>query len=96
MKDPRSVVRRALITEKGTTLREAANQFYFEVATDANKIEIKNAVQKIFNVKVKNVRTMTMPGKTKRMGRYQGQRPDWKRAVVTLEAGQTIPVFEEV
>jgi len=96
VKDPRSVVRRALITEKGTTLREAANQFYFEVATDANKIEIKNAVQKIFNVKVKNVRTMTMPGKTKRMGRYQGQRPDWKRPVVTLEAGQTIPVFEEV
>lgn len=96
MRDPRAVVRRALISEKGTVLREAANQYYFEVDPGANKIEIKHAVQRIFNVKVKNVRTMTMPGKAKRMGRYSGHRPDWKRAVVTLEAGQTIPLFEEV
>jgi large subunit ribosomal protein L23 len=96
VRDARSIVRRALITEKGTRLRELANQYYFEVAPDANKIEIKHAIQKIFNVKVLQVRTMMLPGKTKRMGRYQGQRPEWKRAVVTLEAGQTIPVFEEV
>ncbi len=96
MRDPRTIVRRALVTEKGTALREAANQYQFEVATRANKIEIKQAVQKIFNVKVREVRTMTMPGKEKRMGRYAGRRPDWKRAVVTLEPGQTIALFEEV
>ena len=96
MKDPRTIVRRALITEKGTVLREAANQYYFEVAPRANKIEIKQAVQKIFGVKVREVRTMRMPGKAKRMGRFSGHRPDWKRAVVTLEPGQTIQVFEEV
>jgi large subunit ribosomal protein L23 len=96
VKDPRTIIRRALVTEKGTTLREKANQFFFEVALDANKIEIKSAVQTLFKVKVREVRTMTLPGKIKRMGRYAGSRPDWKRAVVTLEAGQTIALFEEV
>jgi large subunit ribosomal protein L23 len=89
-------VRRPLITEKGTIQRQRGNQFAFEVATDANKIEIRRAVQQIFNVQVVEVRTMRMPGKTKRMGRYVGQRPDWKRAIVTLAAGQTIPLFEEI
>jgi large subunit ribosomal protein L23 len=96
VKDPRTIIRRALITEKGTALREAANQYQFEVAMAANKIEIKQAVQKVFNVKVREVRTMTVAGKVKRMGRYAGRRPDWKRAVVTLEPGQTIALFEEV
>jgi len=96
VKDPRTIIRRALVTEKGTTLREKANQYFFEVATDANKIEIKRAVQTLFQVKVRDVRTMTLPGKIRRMGRYAGARPDWKRAVVTLEAGQTIALFEEV
>lgn len=96
MKDSRTVIRRALVTEKGTTLREKANQYFFEVARDANKVEIRRAVQALFQVKVRNVRTMTLPGKIKRMGRYAGARPDWKRAVVTLEAGQTIALFEEV
>lgn len=96
MRDPRTVIRRALVTEKGTTLREKANQYFFEVARDANKIEIRRAVQALFQVKVREVRTMTLPGKIKRMGRYAGARPDWKRAVVTLEAGQTIALFEEV
>jgi len=96
VKDPRTIIRRALISEKGTVLREAANQYCFEVAPRANKIEIKRAVQKIFNVKVREVRTMVRPGKVKRMGRYAGPRPDWKRAVVTLEPGQTISLFEEV
>jgi large subunit ribosomal protein L23 len=96
VKDPRTVVRRALITEKGTRLREAGNQFTFEVAIDANKIEIRRAVQQIFGVTVTEVRTMRVPGKTKRMGRYAGQRPDWKRAIVTVAAGQTIPLFEEI
>jgi large subunit ribosomal protein L23 len=96
VKDPRLVVRRALITEKGTRLREVGNQFTFEVARDANKIEIRRAVQQIFGVTVVEVRTMRVPGKTKRMGRYLGQRPDWKRAIVTVAKGQTIPLFEEI
>ena len=96
MKDPRLVVRRALISEKGTRQREVGNQFTFEVAIDANKIEIRRAVQQIFGVTVTEVRTMRMPGKVKRMGRYSGPRPDWKRAIVTVAAGQTIPLFEEI
>ena len=96
MRNPRSVVHRALISEKGTVLREKANQFFFEVAPDANKIEIRDAVQKIFNVKVERVRTMWMPAKAKRMGRYAGTTPSWKRAVVTLEKGQTIELFDEI
>jgi large subunit ribosomal protein L23 len=96
VKDPRTIVKRAMVTEKGTMLREKANQYFFEVATSANKIEIKRAVQTLFHVKVREVRTMTIPGKVRRMGRYAGARPDWKRAVVTLEAGQTIALFEEV
>jgi len=96
VKDARLVIKRPLVTEKGTVLREKSNQYFFEVATDANKIEIKRAVQSLFQVKVREVRTMNVPGKTKRLGRYAGPRPDWKRAVVTLEAGQTIPLFEEV
>lgn len=96
MKNLRAIVHRALVSEKGTLRREAHNQYFFEVATSANKIEIKDAVQRIFNVNVLNVRTMMMPGKNKRMGRYSGVTPSWKRAVVTLKQGQTIELFEEI
>jgi large subunit ribosomal protein L23 len=96
IKNPRSIVQRAMVTEKGTKRRESANQYFFEVAPDANKIEIKEAVQSIFNVRVVQVRTMWMPPKSKRMGRYSGHTAAWKRAVVTLEADQTIELFEEI
>ena len=96
MKDARQIVKRALITEKGSVLREQARQYTFEVDTDANKIEIKQAVEIIFKVKVKNVRTQMMHGKVKRLGRSQGRRPDWKRAIVTLAADQTIELFDQV
>ena len=96
MKNPRAIVHRALITEKGTQRREAANQYFFEVAPSANKIEIKRAVQEIFKVKVKDVRTMNLPAKPKRYGRYTGMSTAYKRAVVTLEAGQSIELFEEI
>ena len=95
-REPRSVVRRALVTEKGTRLREGQNGFLFEVARDANTIQIKKAVESIFNVKVDTVRTLRVHGKPKRMGRYAGHRPDWKKAVVTLKKGQTIELFEQV
>jgi large subunit ribosomal protein L23 len=96
MKDPRSIVRKALITEKGTVLRETRNQYHFEVARDANKIEIKRAIESIFSVKVDEVRTMQVRGKVKRQGRWLGKRSDWKKAIVTLKRDQKIELFEQI
>jgi len=96
MKEARSVVRRALITEKGTALREQRNQYHFEVAVDANKIEIKRAIETIFQVKVGSVRTQQVRGKLKRQGRTAGRRSDWKKAIVTLMPDQKIELFEQV
>ena len=96
MKNARSVVRRALVTEKGTVLREQRNQYVFEVQRDANKIEIKRAVETIFNVKVASVRTQQMRGKIRRQGRFVGKRSDWKKAIVTLGPDQKIELFEQI
>jgi len=96
VKDARSIIIRPLVTEKGSRLREAENKYLFSVAVTANRIDIKRAVEEIFNVKVKSVKTATVHGKVKRLGVYQGKRPDWKKAVVTLEAGHTIDLFEQV
>ena len=96
MRDPRTIVKKALITEKGTTLREQRNQYHFEVARDANKIEIRHAIETIFSVKVDHVRTMQLRGKVKRQGRYAGKRSDWKKAVVTLLPEQKIELFEQI
>ena len=96
MKDARSIVRKVLITEKGTALRETRNQYFFEVARGANKIEIKRAIEDIFKVKVDNVRTMQLRGKVKRQGRWVGRRNDWKKAIVTLQRDQKIELFEQI
>ncbi len=96
MRDPRSIILKPLVTEKGSRLRETGNKYLFQVARDANRIEIKQAVRQIFNVKVKDVRTLVVHGKVKRMGVFSGKRPDWKKAVVTLEEGQSIDLFEQV
>jgi large subunit ribosomal protein L23 len=96
MKNPHDVIRRALITEKGTKMRESGNRFLFEVHPDANKLEIKSAVEQIFSVKVEGVRTQNVLGKVKRMGRNEGRRPAWKKAIVTLREGDNIDLFEEV
>ena len=96
MKDPRSVVRRALITEKGTGRRERLNQYHFEVRRDANKIDIKRAVEAIFSVKVDSVRTQQNHGKVRRQGRFVGRRSDWKKAIVTLKPDQKIELFEQI
>ncbi|HXF59310.1 MAG TPA: 50S ribosomal protein L23 [Candidatus Saccharimonadales bacterium] len=96
IREPRTIVRRAMISEKGTQLREKQNGFLFEVSRDANKIEIKRAIESIFNVKVDSVRTIRVHGKPKRQGRYAGHRPDWKKAIVTLKKGSTIELFEQV
>ena len=96
MKSPHDVIVRALITEKGTKMREGANRYLFEVHPDANKIEIKAAVERVFGVTVEQVRTMNLLGKLKRMGRNFGRRPAWKKAIVTLKEGDNIDLFEEV
>jgi large subunit ribosomal protein L23 len=96
MKDARTIVKKALITEKGTVLRELRNQYYFEVARDANKLEIKRAVETIFSVKVAGVQTMQMQGKMKRQGRYSGRRSAWKKAIVTLKPDHKIELFEQI
>jgi len=96
MKDLYSVLIRPLVTEKATFQKENANQVIFLVNRDANKIEIKRAVEKIFNKKVLAVQTMNRRGKVKRQGRFVGKRPDVKRAVVRLYPGETIDFFEGV
>jgi len=96
MRDARSIVRRALITEKGTAMREKRGQYHFEVARDANKIEIKRAIETIFSVKVAEVRTMQSHGKVKRQGRFAGRQNDWKKAIVTLKPDQKIELFEQI
>ncbi|MBK6735136.1 MAG: 50S ribosomal protein L23 [bacterium] len=96
MKDLSRVIVRPLITERGTDMREAHNQYYFEVAVAANKLEIRQAVEHFFGVKVTSVRTMNYRGKIKRMGRHEGKRADWKKAVVTLAKDDSIDLFEIV
>ncbi|CAD7847718.1 MAG: LSU ribosomal protein L23p (L23Ae) [Olavius algarvensis Delta 4 endosymbiont] len=90
------IIRRPLITEKTSIQKEVANQVTFEVDRQANRIEIKKAVEKIFNVNVTGVRTMQVKGKTKQRGRILGKRRSWKKAVVTLAPGDRIDFFEGV
>jgi large subunit ribosomal protein L23 len=94
MRDPRQVVLRPMVTEKATTAKDERNQVTFQVAPDANKVEVRQAVEAIFKVKVTGVRTQVVFGKMKRMGRYIGRRPSWKKAVVTLGPGSKIELFE--
>jgi large subunit ribosomal protein L23 len=90
----RKILIRPLVTEKISTLQETEGKVAFVVDRSANKIEIKQAVEERFNVQVKKVATMNMKGKLKRMGRFEGKRSDWKKAVVTLREGFTIDFFE--
>jgi large subunit ribosomal protein L23 len=95
--DPQRVIRRPLITEKATRLKDASNTVCFEVARGANKIEIARAVQTLFGVKVAQVRVANREGKWKRMGRFVGQRKAWKKAYVRLAPGEKpIEFFEGV
>jgi large subunit ribosomal protein L23 len=89
------VLRLPVITEKSTTVKENNRTVTFKVLRDANKIEIKDAVEKIFKVKVQSVRTAIFHGKKRRQGRYSGRRPDWKKAYVTLKEGEKMIEFSE-
>jgi large subunit ribosomal protein L23 len=109
MRPPEQIIKRPLLTEKGTRLKETGgqeegaldpetlkSQLLFEVARDANKVEIRHAVQKLWNVDVLAVRTSIVRGKEKRMGRFLGRRSSWKKAVVTIAPGQNVEFFEGV
>jgi len=88
------VIKSPLITEKGTLVNEIGNQVLFRVRPEANKVEIKRAVESFFKVKVDKVRTINYLGKTKKVGRSVGKKPGWKKAYVTLAEGQRIDFFE--
>ncbi|MCL6589171.1 MAG: 50S ribosomal protein L23 [Firmicutes bacterium] len=93
--EARLLIKRPIVTEKTTKLMEQ-NKYCFVVDPKANKTQIKHAIEEIFKVKVKAVNTLNLLGKLKRMGRYEGRRPSWKRAIVTLEKGSRIEFFEGV
>ena len=88
------VVKRPVISEKSTALAEVAGKYVFEVDLKSNKHEIRDAIQKLFNVKVLDVRTLIVHGKVKRVGRFETKRPNWKKALVTLAEGQKIEFFQ--
>jgi len=96
MRDVIKILKKPLITEKGTDMREKNNKVMFAVPVDANKVEIKRAVEEMFNVHVTDVKTMIMKGKTKRWGMHPYARSDWKKAIVTLKAGESIQFYEGV
>lgn len=93
MTNPRDLLIRPIITEKTAQMMEE-NKYTFQVPLTANKVEIRQAIEAIFNVKVEKVNTVRVLGKTKRMGRYVGKRSDYKKAIVKLVAGQKLPIFE--
>jgi large subunit ribosomal protein L23 len=90
------VIIQPLLTEKGTGLQEALNQVQFRVEMRANKIQIRDAVEKLFEVKVLSVRTQIVRGKTKRRGKFEGKRANWKKAIVSLAEGETIEFFQGI
>jgi large subunit ribosomal protein L23 len=91
-----SVVYRPIVTEKAVLKKDNENTLCFEVARDANKVQIKSAVEKLFKVKVEAVRTEINEGKLRRRGRFSGYRSDWKKAYVKLKAGQKTPEYAEI
>jgi large subunit ribosomal protein L23 len=94
MKEAYKIIRRPLITEKSTRQKEENRQYAFEVDRAANKVEIQSAVERLFRVKVLQVRTSKVLGKVKRLGKRYGRRPDWKKAIITLKEGDRIDFFE--
>ncbi len=96
MRGPHQVVLKPLLTEKGTRLKEEGNQYIFRVAKTANKVEIRQAIEQLFKVTVLDVRTAHVRGKVKRLGRFQGRKPDWKKAIATLKEGDSIELYEGV
>ena len=90
------VIQRPLVTEKGVAKKDSERTLCFQVHADANKTQVKAAVEKLFKVKVDEVRTATFEGKLRRRGRFSGYRSDWKKAYVKLKAGEKVPDFAEI
>ncbi len=90
------ILLRPLVTEKGVTAKDNHRTLCFQVKADANKTQVKAAVEKLFKVKVAEVRTATLEGKLRRRGRFAGYKPDWKKAYVKLKAGEKVPEFAEI
>jgi large subunit ribosomal protein L23 len=95
MKSAYQIIRRPIITEKGLGVKETEGTLVFEVASQATKTEVKEAVQQIFKVKVSSVRTSNFQGKERRRGKFAGYRPDWKKAYVKLKAGEKMPEYAQ-
>ena len=93
-RDPYDVLVKPLLTEKITGLQEAANRIAFVVQNDVNRIEVRQAVESVLKVKVKSVNIMNVMGKKKRQGRYLGKRADWKKAIITLNEGEKVELYE--
>ena len=96
MRSVHQIIVRPLVTEKSTSALERNGAYSFVVAVDANKVEIAQAIENLFNVKVRDVRTMRYRGKERRLGRYVGRRAAWKKAIVKLREGDSIEIFEGV
>ena len=96
MKEAHQIIKRPLITEKSTRQKEEGNQIVFVVDPKAGKIQIRQAVEKLFKVKVLSVRTLNVTGKKKRVGKFLGRKSDWKKAIVKLREGDRIEFFEGV
>lgn len=94
--DPRDIIKQFLTTEKSTIAKEMETKYSFRVNRDANKPQIKGAVESLFGVNVETVRTIIMPGKMKRMGRYEGKTSTWKKAIVKLKGDDRIAEFENM
>jgi large subunit ribosomal protein L23 len=90
------IIKRPIVTEKGVAKKDAERTLCFEVSANANKTQIKNAVQTLFKIKVEDVRTSTTAGKLRRRGRFAGYRADWKKAYVRLKAGEKMPEYAEI
>ena len=90
------IIGRAMTTERSVHMREDDNRYAFQVATEANKLDVKRAIEELFKVHVVNVRVQNVRGKMKRMGRFAGRRSSWKKAIVKLKPGENLPLFEHL
>ena len=94
MKSTKDIISQAILSEKSTIIKEKENTYTFKVNPLANKLEIKRAIESAFSVKVADVKTINVKGKTKRLGRYEGKRSSWKKAIIKLKEGNAIEIFE--
>lgn len=95
LRNPHDIIIKPLLTEKSTGLKDRENKLAFKVHKDANRVEVKRAIEEIFKIKVRDVNIMNLKGKKKRMGKFLGKRPDWKKAIVSLKPGEKLDILEE-